>query len=77
MTTKSQAQVIAAHFSKPGATLTAFDALRLYGISRTAARIDELRRSGMAIETRMVPVIGRHGTARVAEYVLAKVGGGA
>jgi hypothetical protein len=73
MTTKSQNAEIAKFLSKPGARLTALDALRLFGVSRAAARIDELRKAGMAIQTTMVPVIGQRGTARVAEYSLADV----
>lgn len=75
MTTKSQCDLVLDHLKKRG-KLTAHDALRLYGVSRTAARVQELRDSGVNIVTRMVPVIGRSGTARVAEYVLAGQGGG-
>jgi 5-enolpyruvylshikimate-3-phosphate synthase len=71
MTTRSQCASIAAHLAKPGARLTSLDALRLYGCSRAAARVDELRKAGMAIKTDMVRVIGRNGVARVAEYSLA------
>jgi hypothetical protein len=40
MTTASQNSLIAAHLKK-GARLTSLDALRLYGCSRAAARVDE------------------------------------
>lgn len=68
---RSQNQAIATFLKKPGARLTALDALRMFGISRTAARIDELRKQGMVIQTTMVPVVGMSGTARAAEYSLA------
>lgn len=70
-TTKSQNAQIAAHLGM-GRTLTALDALRLFGCSRAAARVEELRRAGMSIETNMVMVIGSNGPARVAQYALAK-----
>lgn len=71
MTTISQNAQIAAHLGM-GRTLTALDALRLFGCSRAAARVEELRRAGMLIETSMVTVEGRQGPARVAQYALAK-----
>lgn len=71
MTTKSQNAKIAFYLGM-GFTLTALDALRLFGCSRAAARVAELRRAGMLIETSMVNVIGAHGPARVAQYALAK-----
>lgn len=74
MTAKSQRDLILSHLQKKG-KLTAHDALSLYGVSRAAARVQELRSSGVNIVTRMVSVIGRRGPCRVAEYVLA--GGGA
>lgn len=68
----SQCKMIANHLKRPGARLTALDALRLFGCARTAARIEELRKAGMDIKTNMIPVIGQRGTARVAEYTLAQ-----
>jgi hypothetical protein len=41
MTARSQCASIAAHLAKPSARLTSLDALRLYGCSRAAARVDE------------------------------------
>lgn len=69
---RSQCQQIAKFLQKPGARLTSLDALRLFGCARAAARVEELRRSGMTIETNMITVIGSNGPARVAEYRLAK-----
>lgn len=69
---RTQCKAIADHLKKPGARLTSLDALRLYGTSRLAARILDLKEQGMAIESHMITVIGQHGPARVAEYVLAK-----
>lgn len=73
MTAQSQRAVILAHLQKKG-KLTSLDALRLYGVSRAAARVLELREQGVNITTNMIPVVGRSGIARVAEYSLA--GGG-
>lgn len=71
MNTKSQnAQV--ADFLAKGGTLTPLEAWQRFGISRLAARINDLRRAGMNIISRMITVIGSHGPARVAQYALAK-----
>lgn len=70
MTAKTQTQQIGDHL-RSGASLTAMEALDLFGCFRTAARIDELRHSGMNIVTTMVDVVGAHGKARVAQYSLA------
>lgn len=69
--TTTQCNQIAKHLSA-GRTLTALDALRLYGCARAAARIEELRKQGMAIETRMITVVGSNGPARVAQYVMGR-----
>lgn len=74
MNAKSQCASIAAHLAMPGARLTSLDALRLFGCSRAAARILELKRQGMAIESHMISVIGQSGPARVAEYSLKRGG---
>lgn len=73
---RSQCSAIAAHLNKPGARLTSLDALRLYGCFRAAARIEQLRKAGMAIQTDMITVIGSNGPARIAQYSLAKQAGG-
>lgn len=70
MTTASQCARIAAHL-RAGERLTSLDALRMFGVARCAARVENLRKSGMEIHTQMVQVIGANGVARVAEYSLA------
>lgn len=69
---KSQCKAIADHLKKPGARLTSLDALRMFGVARCAARVENLRKSGMDIHTEMVQVIGANGIARVAEYSLKR-----
>lgn len=64
----SQCKAIAEFLAKPGACLTALDGLRMFGCSRTAARVNDLRRRGMDIRTTMISVVGNHGPAKVAEY---------
>ena len=71
---RSQCAAIAKHLQKPGARLTSMQALQLYGCARAAARVDELRKQGMAITTNMVTVIGSNGPSRIAEYSLAREG---
>lgn len=66
----SQLDALKKHFAVPGARLTAFDALRKFGISRLAARIGELREEGYVFDRPMITVIGIGGAAKVAEYVL-------
>lgn len=56
-----------ARWLEHGRKITPLDALRLVGCFRLAARICELRRSGMKIKTTMVRL--RNGK-RVAEYSL-------
>lgn len=71
MTTKSQnAQV--ADFLAKGGTLTPLEAWQRFGIERLASRVYDCKKLGMAIESRMIKVIGAHGPARVAQYALAK-----
>jgi hypothetical protein len=55
-----------------GWTLTAAMAQAHIGCARLASRIDELRKAGMPIETRMIRVPNRNGKmVSVAEYYLA------
>jgi len=55
-----------------GNTLTQNEAMTLFGIGRLVARINDLKRAGMDIESKMVPVINRHGErVRVSQYKLA------
>lgn len=54
-----------------GRSLTALDALYLFGCARLAARIGDLQEQGMPIEKQMIEVVNRAGkTVRVAEYYL-------
>lgn len=58
-----------------GERLTPRDALLVYGTSRLAARIWDLKQAGHAISERMVKVPGRDGTTcLVSEYSLAHPG---
>lgn len=50
-----------------GRTLTALEALDKYGINRLAARVNELRNAGVAVQSRMVTVASGK---RVAEYYM-------
>lgn len=57
------------HFAKHG-TLTSMEAFQLYGITRLAARISELREKGYDIRTVMVESTNRYDeTVRFANYV--------
>lgn len=49
---KSQMDHLKAHL-RAGRSITALEALGLYGIFRLAARVEELRRKGWDIETKM------------------------
>lgn len=68
---RKQADQILAYMLEHGA-ITPMDALLDIGCMRLAARINDLKGSGHAIEKRMVEVPRRRrgGTARVAEYRL-------
>ena len=68
MKTKTQAQTtrIQKHLEL-GRKITALDALNKFGCLRLAARINELRNDGMAIQSRMVTQQGK----RFAQYSLA------
>jgi hypothetical protein len=55
----SQTQQIKAHLES-GKKLTPLVALRLFDCLRLAARINELRRSGMAIATKIIHRNGKH-----------------
>lgn len=61
----SQSDAIREHLES-GRDLTPLDALDLYGCFRLAARVDELRASGLNIET----IIERRGKKRYARYKL-------
>ena len=61
----SQTQLVIQHFTKYG-PLTQGTALTLYGINRLAARVKDLRDSGVKVNTRILSF----GKRRVAEYSL-------
>jgi uncharacterized small protein (DUF1192 family) len=64
----TQCQQVLQHLDS-GKPLTQRDALRLYGVSRLAARIYDLQQRGVRITARSLHVRTRNGWARVAEYV--------
>lgn len=64
---KSQNEMILNHL-KQGNEITALDSLRLYGVLRLAARIEELRKDGHTIVTQSV----RLGNKEFARYSLMK-----
>lgn len=64
----TQNEMIRKYLSE-GNGLTALEALRLFGCSRLAARINEIREQGFPVDSELVEVETRHGeTARVARY---------
>lgn len=71
-TSNSQRAQIAGYL-KHGNFITSVMAQNLFGCARLASRIDELRQSGMQIETHWLTIRNRHGKpVRVAEYRLAQ-----
>ena len=72
---QTQCERILEHL-KLGLPLTAHKALYGYGVMRLAARVHNLREMGHQIEKTMIQVPTRGGgTARVAEYSLARAKG--
>jgi len=67
---ESQNKQILSHLRSQ--TITAFEALQLYGCLRLAARIKDLREGGNEINTVMVEVANGK---RIAEYTLIKEAG--
>lgn len=57
---------------KRGGTITQLDAMRLYGITRLASRIRDLKDDGHKIHGYMCPVKTRHGRAVVKKYYLVR-----
>ncbi len=55
-------------YLKAGKTLTALEALDMFGCFRLSARIKELKDDGHMIMTRMI--LTKHSRKRVAEYTL-------
>jgi hypothetical protein len=64
---KGQIAMILNHMQQ-GDGITALDSLRLYGVLRLAARIEELRKEGHTIVTQTVRV----GKKEIARYSLVK-----
>lgn len=66
----TQLDTLRAHYDTPGIGLTQREALINLGVGRLAQRIAEMELDGYQFDHRMVKVKSRHGTARVADYVL-------
>ncbi len=65
---RSQSENILRHL-KSGKSITSLDALREFGCFRLGARIWEIKKSGLKVESKMIDVgNGKH----VAEYSLSK-----
>lgn len=56
------------HYLRKGNTLTPLEALRKFGTLRLAARIADLRDSGVPVESEMIVVYSLTGPKRVACY---------
>ena len=70
-TSNSQRALIAGYLNR-GNSITAMQALNHFGCARLASRIEELRQSGMQIDTHWLVTTNRNGKpVRVAEYRLA------
>ena len=67
----SQNQQILEYLSS-GKKLTPLDALGLFGCNRLAARINELKQDGFAIESEMIDVECTNHRARVARYSMKR-----
>ena len=73
MRRQSQKAKILTHLHLHG-TITQGQAKELYGISRLASRMNELKKDGAVFQVAMIRVVNRDGsTSRVASYVM---GGG-
>lgn len=64
---RTQTEQVAAHLRQWG-TITPMEALRIWGIMRLGARIHDLRKAGLQIDTQLIEV--KPGT-HVARYRLA------
>lgn len=66
----TQTEQIRHHLTERG-SITSLEAVKLYGITRLAARIYDLKAHGLEVEGRMIDVQNRHGqTVQVKEYYL-------
>lgn len=73
MANETHCRLILEHMKNHG-TIHHFEAEELYGCTRLAARIKDLRNRGVDIETKMVKGLNRHGgKTRYAVYRLAVV----
>lgn len=69
----NQCSLILMHMKKYG-SITHMEAEREYGIARLAARINDLRRQGVAIDSEIIAGKNRRGeTTSFARYKLAEV----
>lgn len=66
----TQLATLREHYAGTGTGLTQREALINLGIGRLAQRIAELESEGYQFDHRMIKVESRHGSARVADYVL-------
>lgn len=66
----TQLAALREHYDAIGVRLTQREASINLGIGRLAPRIAELESEGYQFDHRMVKVASRHGSARVADYVL-------
>ena len=67
MAEKSQKDAILEYLEE-GNSITQLDALTLFGCSRLAARIGDLRKDGWSIQSEMVKVPTRGGYTKVPKY---------
>lgn len=67
MAKKSQKESIL-EYMEEGNSITQLDALSLFGCSRLAARIGDLRKDGWSIQSEMVDVPTRGGHTKVSKY---------
>jgi hypothetical protein len=65
---KQQREVVLGHIGREG-SITSFEAIQLYNITRLAARVHDLRKLGHIIETQKIDVEGGHAFAR---YVMGR-----
>jgi hypothetical protein len=73
----TQLSTLRTHYNAIGVRLTAYQATINLGICRLAQRIIELEAEGYQFDHQMVKVASRHGSARVADYVLTALPVGA
>ena len=66
---KSQSKVVLEHL-KTFETITSYEAFTLYGITRLSAKIFDLRKEGVNIESVMTKVDTRYGSTMIAVYTL-------